>query len=241
VRVYLLPPDGGAAASAEVANVSVGGIAGASDITKPLVTCGTTCRQTNLTLTGGAIVNVDVLGPDGGRATFVVPDLPAASGASLLLAMQQHMHQLHTYEVSELLSSGLTTIRSTYRAAAPDRTTWSVGGESETIFIGTTEYSRDAPGQPWATQTGLPVDTVPSFVWDYFAPLSDARIAGHARVDGVPTTEVSAFGNKQATAIWFRFWVDAGGFVRRVQMTAAGHFMVDNYVALNGNVVITAP
>jgi copper transport protein len=241
IRVYLLPPDGNAAASTQVANVSVEGVAGVPDITKPLISCGATCRQTTLTLLGGATVNVDVLGPGGGQATFVVPSLPAPSGASLLALMQRRMHQLHSYQVSESLSSGLTTVLSTYSAAAPDRTTWSVDAMSETIYIGTTLYSRESRDQPWTTQTAVPEDIVPSFVWDYFAPLTDAHVIGHQSIGGVPTTEVSAFGNKQATAIWFRFWIDATGLVRRAQMTAPGHFMIDDYVGLNVPVDITAP
>ncbi len=235
VIVYLLPIQGNAAAAGLTANISTG------KAVTPLTRCGLTCHQATLKLRGGESLAVDVLGPGGGRATFLVPSLPAASGAALIARMQMSMHKLHAYQVSESLSSGLSTILSTYSAEAPNRTTWSISGTSQTIYIGTTQYSRDSPGQPWRVGSGLAENTVPSFVWDYFAPLTDARVVGLDTIDGIPTTEVSAFGNKQSTAIWFHFWIDASGLVRRAQMTAPGHFMIDTYTGFNRTLDIVAP
>jgi hypothetical protein len=41
--------------------------------------------------------------------------------------------------------------------------------------------------------------------------------------------------------IWFKFWVDAGGRVRQVEMGAPGHFMTDHYVSFDAPENITAP
>ena len=39
------------------------------------------------------------------------------------------MHALSAYQATEVLSSGITTIRSVYASDAPDKTTWTVGGQ----------------------------------------------------------------------------------------------------------------
>lgn len=235
VLVYLLPPQGGAAAAVLVANIS-----GAAPARR-LVSCGSTCRQTNLVLQGGEMLRVDVLNPGGGEATFTLPSLPALAGDSLVSGMQRAMHQLHSYAVNETLSSGRTTIASTYASVAPDRSTFTVNGTSTTVWIGTTEYSRSGPDQPWAVSRDLARNVVPSYVWDYFRPLTNAHVLGRDVVDGVPTTMVAAFGNRQSTAIWFTFWIDDSGLVRQVQMLAAGHFMIDHFLSVNQPAQITAP
>ena len=235
VVVYLLPIQGKRGAVRLVANLTVGNTA------LPLSSCGDTCRQASVTVVGGETLDVDVLNPDGGRAAFTVPSLPAPSGDALIARMQQRMHQLHSYELTETLSSGAAAILSNYSAEAPNRLSATVNGSSQTIYVGTTQYTRESPSQPWKVTTGLPEISVPSFVWDYFSPLTDAHIVGHSSLGGVPTTEVSSFGNKQGTAIWFRFWIDGDGLVRQVRMTAAGHFMLDTYTSLDGNLQIVAP
>jgi hypothetical protein len=108
-------------------------------------------------------------------------------------------------------------------------------------LIGTTEYTRDAPGDPWHTEPGLSQNTVPSFVWDFFEPLRNAHVIGQAVLAGVPTTVVAAFGNKDASPIWFTFWIDAAGRLRQVEMDAPGHFMIDTYTSYDHPVPIEAP
>jgi copper transport protein len=235
VVVYLVPLHGKSAAATLVANLIVG------TATRPLTSCGDTCRQAPATLRGGETLDVDVLNPEGGRASFIVPTLPAPLGDALITRMQQRMRQLHSYQLTETLSSGAAPVVSTYTAEAPNRLSATVNGSFQTIFIGTTQYNRESPSQPWTVTTGVPEIAVPSFVWDYFAPLTDAHIVGHESLGGVPTTEVSGFGNKQGTALWFHFWIDGDGLVRQVRMTAAGHFMVDRYEGLDVPVQIGAP
>ena len=234
--VYLLPVTGSADAKSELANIAV------NNVYQQLRSCGDTCRQSTIDIQPGDKVAVDVLGPGGGEVIFTMPpQLPAPSGATVLAGMQTAMHALSAYQVSEVLSSGITTIRSVYASDAPDRTTWTVGGTSETIWIGTTQYTRSSPDSSWHVEAGLPVNTVPYFVWDFFEPLTDAHVIGHASLDGVPTTIVSSFGNKQATAIWFTFWIDGSGRVRQVEMDAPGHFMTDTYTSYDQPVDIVAP
>ena len=95
--------------------------------------------------------------------------------------------------------------------------------------------------QPWQAATNLPINNVPSFVWDYFEPLVNTHIVGEDNIDGVPTTIVAAFGNRSGTALWFRFWLDSLGRVLQVHMDAPGHFMTDRYVTFNEPIEIVAP
>ena len=189
----------------------------------------------------GDAVAVDVLNPGGGEAAFTVPPLPAPSGTATVAQFEAAMHGLSAYQYSEILSSGITTVSAAYASNAPDRTMWTVARTSQTILIGSTEYTRDAPGSPWRIQAGLSRNTVPSFVWDFFAPLSNAHVLGHAVLDGAPTTIVAGFGNKYASPIWFTFWVDAAGRVRQVAMDAPGHFMIDTYTSYNHPIPIDPP
>ena len=150
------------------------------------------------------------------------------------------MKALTAYQYNEVLNSGTATIRGSYSSVAPDRTTWTVRNAGTTIWIGTTQYLQNGPGQTWEQQTS-PAAAVPYFVWDYFRPLTNAHVIGRDILDGVPTTMVASFGNSQSTPIWFTFWVDATGRVRQVAMDAPGHFMIDTYTSYDKPVDIVAP
>ncbi len=232
--VYVLPINGSAAAQGLAANIAVNGVF------KALLPCGNTCRAATIDIRPGDKVSVYVLNSGGGEADFTIPALPAPSGDALLAQLDAAMKALTAYQVDEVLNSGTATIHTVYSSEAPDRTTWTINNTGTTIWIGTTQYTRDAPGQPWNRQTS-PADTVPSFVWDYFKPLTNAHVVGREVIDGVPTTVVASFGNSQSTPIWFTFWVDAAGRVRKVAMNAPGHFMVDTYTSYNKPVDIAAP
>ena len=235
VTTYLVPIQGNSAAAVLVANATVGGT------TVPLRSCGDSCRDATLTLDGGETLDVDVLNPGGGRAVFTIPPLPAPNGDAELALMQRQMHGLSAYHATETLTSGGPIVSSEYSSAAPDRSVWAVNGVTNNIWIGTTQYTRSGTDQPWEVTANLPENKVPSFVWDYFAPLTNAHIVGQDIVDGLPTTVLAAFGNRSGTPLWFRFWVDATGRVRQVYMDAPGHFMVDHYLSFNAPVAIGPP
>jgi copper transport protein len=232
--VYLLPVTGSALAQGLAANIVVNGVY------KALVPCGDTCREATIDIEPGDHVWIDVLNSGGGEAQFTIPALPAPPGGALLAQLEAAMKSLTAYQVSEVLSSGTVTIHSVYASDAPDRTTWTINNTSKTVWIGTNLYTQEAPGEPWHQQTS-PVDTVPSFVWDFFRPLTNAHVVGQEVLDGVPTTKVASFGNSQSTPIWFTFWIDATGRVRQVAMDAPGHFMTDTYTSYDKPVAIAAP
>jgi copper transport protein len=232
--VYVLPIDGTAAARGVAANIAVNGVY------KALGACGDTCRSATIDIRPGDRVWVDVLNGIGGEAVFTIPALPAPPGDTLLTQLDTAMHALTSYQFKEVLSTGTATIRGVYSSDAPDRTTWTINNAGTTIWIGTNLYTQEAPGGPWQRQTS-PVDTVPSFVWDYFRPLTNAHVIGQQTLDGVSTTMVTSFGNSQSTPIWFTFWIDASGRVRQVAMDAPGHFMTDTYTSYDRPADIVAP
>lgn len=235
VTTYLVPIQGNNAAAVLVANATVG------TTTRPLRSCGDSCRDATFSLQGGETLDVDVLNPGGGRAAFTIPPLPAPNGDAELAQMQRQMHSLGAYHATETLTSGGPVVASEYSSVAPDRSVWAVNGVTNNIWIGTTQYTRAGTDQRWQVSTGLPDNKVPSFVWDYFAPLSNAHIVGQDMVGGLPTTVLAAFGNRSGTPLWFRFWVDATGLVHQVYMDAPGHFMVDDYLTFNAPVHIVPP
>jgi copper transport protein len=232
--VYVLPIDGTAAARGLAANIVVNGVY------KALVPCGDTCRRATIDIEQGDRVSVDVLNSGGGEATFTIPALPAPPGDALVAQVETAMNALTAYQYNEVLNPGTANIRGSYSSVAPDRTTWTVKNAGTVIWIGTTQYLQNGPGQPWDRQPS-PAAAVPYFVWDQFRPLTNAHVIGREMLDGVPTTEVACFGNSSATPIWFTFWIDATGRVRQVAMNAPGHFMTDTYTSYDKPVDIVAP
>jgi hypothetical protein len=95
--LYVLPPDGPAAAADVPLTVSVDGQALFLD------TCSRTCRTATLVLVGGEHMDVAAGGPAGGTAGFDLPALPAPDGMALLQAVQDTMHRLRTYRVDETM------------------------------------------------------------------------------------------------------------------------------------------
>jgi copper transport protein len=235
--IYLLPLEGNHAAGDLTASLTVG------NGTVPVTTCGDTCRRAAVKLRGGEPISVTVGGPNGGMATFNIPELPAPEGSQVVAQMMTRMHGLETYRLDETLSSGLAVVPSRYAFQAPDRfesiVTESSGG-SQMVWIGSTRYLRQGDGR-WQVLHGGPPPDVPSFIWDFFRPFIDARILGHAVVQGVPTRIVAFFGKSGVTPVWFRLWIDREGLVQQAQMRAQGHFMDDRYYDFDRPISIEPP
>ena len=237
--VYLLPLNGARTAGSLRATISVNGAEA-----QQLTTCGTTCRQTTINLQGGETTTITVIGSGGGTATFSIPQLPAVDGAALLENAQRRMHRLRSYRLFETFTTGsaaFKTIADQYVFAAPDRMESTAVSGAQLVWIGPTQYTRNGPGQPWQVSSGVPIFIVPTFTWDYFRPLIDARIVGRSSVDGGRTTIVSFFGDTNGTPVWFRVWIDDTGLVRRAEMHAQGHDMHDVYSAFDGAPEIVPP
>ncbi|MGH2591266.1 MAG: CopD family protein, partial [Actinomycetota bacterium] len=236
--VYLLPLDGEDAAAGIPATLRVGGRS------IQMESCGITCRRAELDLQGGEALFVDVGTDVGGTASFRLPDLPAPDGSAVFRSSQARMHELRSYRLDEVLSSGLADVRASYAFLAPDSFTARVFRQgavvSETVSIGGTRYLRSSPESPWKKQTGGPGLDVPRFVWDSFMPAVATRIIGSERVQGI-RTEVVAFSGSGSLPIWFRLWIDEQGLIRRAEMRAQGHFMDHRYFDFDAPIDIEPP
>ena len=235
VFVYLLPIEGEAAAAALSASLSVGGTADA------LTTCGSTCRKATVELLGGERVDVQVAGPTGGTAMFLLPEIPAPDGASLVERLQRRMHDLSTYRIDETLNSGLGTVQANYAFVAPDSFESQVEGGPGTIWIGDTRYLQQQTGGAWQVERGASPSPIPSFIWDYFKPLIDPAVLGTQAIEGVRTTIVAFVGESGEIPVWFKLWVDGDGLVRQAQMRAPGHFMDHRYFDFDAPITINSP
>lgn len=231
--VYFLPLDGEAAAESEGIRVNLGG----QDIGARR--CGLTCFATTAVLSGGEIVRVDVAGDGGGIATFQLPRLPAPDGSQLLQVATQKMQQLHAFRIAETLGPARIPLHTDYELEAPDRLQYLLATGAETVFIGDTRYSRDAPTDQWKAEATSPIQ-VPTLIWEQ-ETIQGARIVGSDQVDGVQTQIVGFFEELDGGPIWFRLWIDGQGLVRRAEMRAPGHFMDHRYFDFDVPISIVSP
>jgi copper transport protein len=236
VTVYVNAGDGGAGARAlEVAAVIDGR-------NVALHVCGATCRNAGIRLVGNEVVAIRVSGSQGGAADFQLPPLPAPDGAGLVAAARIRMAELHSVTLHETLTGGTgTTITTDYQEVAPNLLQWSQPDGSATIVVGTARYTRAHSGDPWTLEPGNPAISEPAFSWGLFAPDVAAHVVGRVQVAGVVTTAIAFFAGAPETPVWFRFYVDAQGLVRRADMSAPGHFMVQTFAGFDAPLRITGP
>jgi copper transport protein len=238
LMVYVLGLDGPEATATLPVRATVDGASVA------LSQCADTCRSGEVDLRGGEVVALDVGVSAGGRATFRLPPLPAASGEEQLQQTIGAMGALTSYRLQEDLTSGLgTTVHATYAFAAPNSFESDVeqqGSTFRTVWIGDTRYTREGNGS-WKIERGAPAVPVPTYIWDSFRPYQDVRILGRATMDGVRTTEIAFAGGNSDLPVWFKLWVDGSGLVHRAEMRAPGHFMDHRYYDFDAPITIEPP
>ncbi len=204
--------------------------------------CGTPCRRAAVDLSGGERIEVRVGDSPGRVASFAVPQLPAPDGTQLFAQLQQRMHALATYRLTQTLDSGTDIIRTRYECHAPDQTRARSSGGFQIVWIGGTEFLQQTHGAGWIVERDGSSFPVSTFVWDYVPDrVVDPRIVGNGHVDGVDTAILSFYGPLGSAAYWFRLWVDPTGLVRRTEMRAQGHFMSQRYSAFDAPIQIQPP
>jgi len=182
---------------------------------------------------------VDVHGPGGDTATFPVPSLPAAPARDLVQQAELRMSALRTVRLDETLRPATVPLDVTYAFQAPNRLAYEISDGAEAVIVGGTRYSRHTPRARWQAEPVPPVP-VPTYVWDG-APALSARFLGSAAEDGQPVRVVAFFEEQSEVPVWFRVWVDGQGLVRRAEMTAQAHFMVDRYRDFDAPLTIEPP
>jgi copper transport protein len=232
--VYLLPIDGEEAAAGTSVRLLLEGS------TIPVQQCGPTCRRAAAELSGLEELEVEVRSPDGGEATFALPELPAPSGRSIFSRAQSVMHDLSTYRIHEVFGPVDPPVRTEYAYQAPDRMRLEASNGSKAVFIGDTRYRWRSDEGRWETQRGGPPVEVPSFIWDH-PDLQTPFVVDAARLTGRATKILSVFGMSGQIPIWFRLWIDEEGLVSRAEMRAQGHFMDHRYSGFNEALQIRVP
>ncbi|MGH3001847.1 MAG: copper resistance CopC/CopD family protein [Gaiellaceae bacterium] len=117
-----------------------------------------------------------------------------------------------------------TTTR--FTAVAPDRLAYTTRGGPSAVVIGARRWDRPSPRAPWIESPQTPLTVTDP----YWANVTNVHLVA---------TGVFTFIDPETPA-WFRVTV-AGGLPKRVDMTAASHFMVDRYVGFDSSVEISPP
>ena len=186
----------------------------------PARSCGSGCYRAPA-VPGGLSIGV------GGKT--VVFDLPArAPDARVILQRVGRVYRTaRTAVFDEYLASTPANGQTTrFKVIAPDRLAYQTKGGPAAIVIGTRRWDRDRAGGPWVASAQTPIDVMQPY-WG--KPTNVHEIAPN----------VLTFIDRRVPA-WFRVTLD-GARPQRVQMSAAGHFMVDRYVGIDVPLGISPP
>ncbi len=186
----------------------------------PARSCGSGCYRAPA-VPGGLSIGV-------GDST-VQFDLPARApdGRALLGRVTRAYHNARTAVFDEHLASTPTDAATTrFTVVAPDRLAYQTIGGPAAIVIGTRRWDRDRAGAPWVSSAQSRLDVMQPY-W------------GNPRNVHLIAPNVLTFLDPRVPA-WFRVTLN-GVRPRRVEMTAAAHFMVDRYVGFNVSAAISPP
>jgi copper transport protein len=166
------------------------------------------------------------------RIVFDLGDL--GDGARIVDRLANVIHGLDSVSFFERLSSGTTSIETTWREAPPNRLTYAIHGGGQSVIIGTRRWDRQ-PGEKWVESAQTPLD-LPAPPWQG-QRVSNARVVSR-NGDSV----VLAFFDAKGGPAWFRVVVDSKTLrPRRLTMIAPAHFMHHRYYALGQRVRIVPP
>jgi copper transport protein len=177
--------------------------------------CGRGCYATSVGSTKSLTVTH---GP-----SRVVFDLRNAGDATRLVQrISRHIRSLPGLSYHERLSSGTVTISTTWRAAAPDRVSYTIRGGAQAVIIGNHRWDRQ-PGSNWVKSAQSPV-SMPQPAWGE-QPVTNARIITRKK-DAI----VLSFLDRKAGPAWFEVTVSPKTLLpRKLMMVAPAHFMHHSY------------
>jgi hypothetical protein len=186
----------------------------------PARSCGSGCYRAPA-VPGGLSIGV------GGRtAVFELPE-HAPDASALLRRVDRAFRSARTAVFDETLASSPTNGSTTrFTLIAPDRLGYQTKNGPSAIVIGTRRWDRDSAGAPWVPSPQTPLDVMQPY-WG--KPTNVHLLAPN----------VLTFLDRRVPG-WFRVTLN-GVRPTRVQMTAAGHFMVDRYVGFNVPAVVSPP
>lgn len=212
LEVTVLDPNGNGADGLEVTVDGAG-----------TTSCGSGCYAASPP--SGATVDVRV---GGRRLVFHVPaNAPDATARLARVAAAYRAQRTVVYR--ERLASSPTNAQLTqFVLVAPDRLRYVIAGGPQAIVIGPRRWDRATPTGRWVETPQSPLQ-VPHPAW-YAA--TNARLVAPGTITFLD----------RAIPAWFTVHLDADGRLpRRLEMTAAAHFMVDRYASFGSSRSIEPP
>jgi copper transport protein len=186
----------------------------------PTSPCGSGCYR------AAAVAGGLSIGIDGTRLAFDVP-ASAPDAQALLQRVTRAYRHARTAVFDEHLASSPTNGSTTrFKVIAPDRLAYQTRGGPAAVVIGTRRWDRDSSRGPWVQSVQTRLDVMRPY-WG--TPTNVHLIAPN----------VLTFLDRRVP-VWFRVTLKGVRPVR-VEMTAAGHFMVDRYVGFDVPVDISPP
>ena len=186
----------------------------------PTTPCGSGCYRASA-VAGGLSIGVD-----GTRLAFEL-DPQARDAHALLQRVTRAYRRTRTAVFDEHLASSPKNSETTrFKVIAPDRLAYQTKNGPAGIVIGTRRWDRDRTGAPWVRSPQTRIDVM--------QPYWGTPTNVHLVAPGVLT-----FLDRRIPA-WFRVTLERDR-PKRVEMTAAAHFMVDRYVGLDGPLEISPP
>jgi copper transport protein len=186
----------------------------------PAGPCGSGCYSAPA-VPGGLSIGV------GARTVQI--DLPANApdAHALLQRVTRAYRNARTAVFDEHLASTPTNGETTrFTVVAPNRLAYQTKNGPAAVVIGSQRWDRDTPRGPWVRSAQTPLQVMQPY-WG--SPTNVHLVAPN----------VITFLDRRVPA-WFRVTL-SGVRPKRVQMTAAGHFMVDRYVGIDVPAVVSPP
>jgi hypothetical protein len=181
------------------------------------------------------------LGASSAPAATVTFDLPArwpVSAAGTLRKTQRALKAAHSVVYRERLESAPgQVISTTWREVAPNRMAYSIAGGSSAVIIGAHRWDRAAGSARWLRSPQDPV-SAPALPWG--TDVRDVVMLDPPAGRRGKDLRIALF--QPSTPAWYDVTLDARTFhLRSVHMTAASHFMRDDYLAYGGGGGIAPP
>ncbi len=217
VMVTVLGPDG---LGANGLPVRVDGVSAAG--------CGRGCYRA-LVPGHPAVARVDA---GAGTVVFPLRTVPGPAAALVATAGRALRNATSTVFRDRLSSGPGHTLRTLWKEQAPDRLSYVIDHGSAGIVIGARRWDRQ-PGGRWIASSQFPLK-LPAVPWT--GAVTNAHILA-ADSGGWTVSFLD-----RSTPAWFRVRIDRRtGRPKWFAMTAAAHFMVDEYLAYDGKVEIRPP
>jgi hypothetical protein len=193
---------------------------------RPTSSCGLGCYRGKAT---GRIVTVT----HGGTSLRFDLGLRKPAGDLVARATRRY-RSLNSVKYDETLTAGFgTTVHTTWRELAPDRLAYDIEGGSKAIIIGDKRWDLAAGETTWRESQSV-VLSMPSPAWG--AVISNAHVLRSDK-----RNVVVSFLEPRSPA-WFTITFDRKTLrPQTLQMTAAGHFMHQRYMAFNAPLKIEPP